>query len=59
MAGRFSVQGFSPDKTWTTADLGLSADFNPRWSGWASYSGRFGDDTQRYNSLNLGVKMAF
>ena len=59
MAGRFSVQGFTPDKSWATADLGISADFSQRWSGWASYSGRFADDTQRYNSLNLGVKMAF
>lgn len=59
MAGRFDVQGFTPDKTWVTADLGVSADFSQRWSGWASYSGRFADDTQRYNSLNLGLKMAF
>ena len=59
MAGRFSVQGFTPDKSWATADLGIAADFSQRWSGWASYSGRFADDTQRYNSLNLGVKMAF
>jgi outer membrane lipase/esterase len=59
MAGKFSVQGFTPDKTWATADLGVSADFSQTWSGWASYSGRFADDTQRYNSLNLGLKMAF
>ncbi|HEY4292717.1 autotransporter outer membrane beta-barrel domain-containing protein [Luteibacter sp.] len=59
MAGQFSVQGFSPDKTWMTADLGVTADFSQSWSGWVSYSGRFGDDTQRYNGLNLGVKLAF
>jgi outer membrane lipase/esterase len=58
MAGKFQLQGFTPDKTWATADVGLSADFSERWSGWASYSGRFGDDTQRLNSLNLGVKLA-
>jgi len=59
MSGKFSVQGFSPDKTWATADVGVAADFNAKWSGSASYSGRFGDDTQRYNSLNLALKMAF
>jgi outer membrane lipase/esterase len=59
MAGKFSVQGFSPDKTWMTADLGVTADFSQSWSGWVSYSGRFGDDTQKYNGLNLGVKLAF
>ena len=59
MAGKFEVQGFTPDKTWATADLGLSADFSKTWSGWVSYSGRFGDDTQRNNSLNIGAKMSF
>jgi len=59
MAGEFSIQGFSPDKTWVTADLGVTADFNQTWSGWVSYTGRFADDTQRYNGLNLGLKMAF
>lgn len=59
MSGSFELQGFTPDKTWATADAGLTADFNQTWSGWAAYSGRFGDNTQRYNSLNLGVKMAF
>ncbi|MBB3228016.1 outer membrane lipase/esterase [Luteibacter sp. Sphag1AF] len=59
MNGRFALLGFSPDKTWGTADLGLLADFNQSWSGWVSYSGRFSDDSQKYNGLNLGVKLAF
>jgi len=59
MSGKFELQGFTPDKTWATADVGISADFSKSWSGWASYSGRFSDDTQRLNSLNLGVKLAF
>lgn len=59
MSGKFELQGFTPDKNWVTADVGVSADFNQSWSGWASYSGRFSDDTQRLNSLNLGVKLAF
>ncbi|QWT19771.1 autotransporter domain-containing protein [Bacillus sp. NP157] len=59
MSGKFELQGFTPDKNWVTADVGISADFNQSWSGWASYSGRFGDDTQKLNSLQLGVKLAF
>jgi outer membrane lipase/esterase len=59
MSGKFQLQGFTPDKTWVTADVGIAADFSQRWSGWASYTGRFSDDTQRLNSLNLGLKMAF
>ncbi|TCV92433.1 outer membrane lipase/esterase [Luteibacter rhizovicinus] len=59
MNGRFALEGFSPDKTWGTADLGLFADFDKAWSGWVSYSGRFSDNSQKYNGLNLGVKLAF
>jgi outer membrane lipase/esterase len=58
MSGKFELQGFSPDKTWVTADVGVSADFSKSWSGWASYSGRFSDDSQRLNSLSVGVKLA-
>jgi len=28
-------------------------------TGWVGYSGRFGDDSQKYNSVNLGVKVGF
>ena len=59
MNGSFALAGYVPDKTWGTADLGLSAQFNPRLSGWMGYSGRFSDDSQKYNSVNLGLKYAF
>lgn len=59
MNGSFALTGYVPDKTWGTADLGLSAQFNPRLSGWVGYSGRFSDNSQKYNSVNLGMKYAF
>ncbi|HET8765187.1 MAG TPA: autotransporter domain-containing protein [Rhodanobacter sp.] len=59
MNGSFALAGFSPDKTWGTADLGLSARFSQQLSGWVGYSGRFSDNSQKYNSVNLGVKYAF
>lgn len=59
MNGSFALSGFVPDKTWGSADLGLSAQFNPRLSGWVGYSGHFSDDSQKYNSVNLGLKYAF
>lgn len=59
MNGSFALPGFAPDKTWGTADLGLSAQFSPQLSGWVGYSGRFSDDSQKYSSVNLGVKYAF
>ena len=59
MNGSFALTGYVPDETWGTADLGLSAQFNPKLSGWVGYSGRFSDSSQKYNSVNLGVKYAF
>jgi outer membrane lipase/esterase len=57
--GRFSLQGFTPDKTWATADLGLLAQFSENLTGWLGYSGRFSDDSQKFNSLNVGMKLGF
>ncbi|RDI96934.1 autotransporter domain-containing protein [Dyella solisilvae] len=59
MPGSFSLVGFSPDKNWGTADLGLSAQFNQALSGWVGFNGRFSDSSQKYDSLNVGVKYAF
>ncbi|WP_430392142.1 autotransporter outer membrane beta-barrel domain-containing protein [Dyella sp. 20L07] len=59
MPGSFELAGFTPDKTWGTADIGLSAQFTQTLSGWLGYSGRFSDDSQKYNSVNVGLKYAF
>ncbi|WP_130617028.1 autotransporter outer membrane beta-barrel domain-containing protein [Dyella amyloliquefaciens] len=59
MPGSFSVVGFTPDKNWGTADVGLGAQFSQALSGWLGYSGRFSDNSQKYNSINLGLKYAF
>jgi outer membrane lipase/esterase len=59
MNGSFALTGYVPDQTWGSADLGLSAQFNARLSGWVGYSGRFSDNSQKYNSVNLGMKYAF
>jgi outer membrane lipase/esterase len=59
MPGTFSMVGFTPDKTWGTADVGLGAQFTQTLSGWLGYSGRFSDNSQKYNSVNVGLKYAF
>jgi outer membrane lipase/esterase len=59
MNGQFALTGFQPDASWGTADVGLAAQFSRKLSGWIGYSGRFSDDSQKYNSLNLGLKYAF
>ncbi len=59
MAGFFSLTGFSPDGTWGTADLGISAQFTQNITGWLGYTGRFSDNSQKFNSINAGVKFGF
>ena len=59
MPGTFSLLGYSPDKSWGTADIGLNAKFSDSVSAWVGYSGRFKDDSQKYNSLNIGMKIGF
>ena len=59
MPGTFSLYGYSPDKTWGTADIGINAKFTENFSAWLGYSGRFKDDSQKYNSVNLGLRYGF
>lgn len=59
MPGSFALTGYVPDKTWASADVGLSAQFSPNVTGWFGYHGRFSDDNQKDDSLNLGVKIGF
>ena len=59
MPGTFSIIGYTPDKTWGTADVGVNAKLSENLSAWVGYSGRFKDDSQKYNSVNLGVRYGF
>ena len=59
MPGTFALPGFTPDRNWGSAGVGLAADFTPSFSGWIGYDGRFSDSSQRVNSLNIGAKFRF
>jgi outer membrane lipase/esterase len=59
MNGSFEMAGFTPDKNWGDASVGLMAQITPNLQGWVSYYGHFADDAQRYNSLNIGLKLGF
>lgn len=59
MNGSFDMAGFTPDKNWGTANVGLSAQITPNLSGWIAYNGHFADNSQRINGVNLGVKLGF
>ena len=59
MNGTFALTGFTPDKSWGTAELGLSAQLTPTINSWVGYSGRFSDNSQKYNSVNMGFRFVF
>jgi len=59
MNGTFALTGFIPDKSWGTAELGLSAQLTPTINSWVGYSGRFSDNSQKYNSVNMGFRFVF
>jgi outer membrane lipase/esterase len=59
MNGTFALNGFTPDKNWGTAELGLSAKLTPSMTSWIGYSGRFSDTSQKNNSFNMGFKVMF
>ncbi len=59
MGGTFALSGFTPDKTWGSADIGLSAQLTPSVSSWISVNSRFSDNTQKNTGVNLGFKVAF
>lgn len=59
MGGSFALSGFTPDKTWGSANIGLSAQLTPSVTSWIAVNSRFSDSTQKDNSVNLGFKVAF
>ena len=59
MNGSFELPGFAPDKTWASANLGVAAHFDDNITTWIGYNGRFSDSSQKYNSVNLGFRVAF
>jgi len=59
MNGSFEMAGFTPDKNWGSANVGLSAQITSNLSGWIAYNGHFADNSQRSNGVNLGLKLGF
>jgi outer membrane lipase/esterase len=59
MNGSFEMAGFTPDKNWGSANVGLTAQFTQNLSGWVAYNGFISNNSERYNGINLGVKYGF
>jgi outer membrane lipase/esterase len=58
MNGEFSMTGYIPAQNWGSGTLGLKAQFTKTVTGWLDYSSYFSNSSQRYNSINLGVRIA-
>ncbi|RDS78984.1 autotransporter domain-containing protein [Dyella monticola] len=59
MNGSFEMAGFTPDKNWGSADVGVTAQITQNLTGWIAYDGHFADNSQRMNGVNLGLKFGF
>lgn len=59
MNGRFGRDGYRPSEDWWSADVGFSWGWSDTASLFAGYGGRFGDDDEDRDGLNLGVNLAF
>jgi outer membrane lipase/esterase len=53
------MPGYTPAKSWGSAQIGLNARFSGGWSAYGAYQGRFSDSSQTYNGGSLGLQYAF
>jgi outer membrane lipase/esterase len=59
MNGTFALPGYTPAKSWASAQIGLNARFPNGWTAYGSYQGRFGDSSQTYSGGSVGLQYAF
>jgi outer membrane lipase/esterase len=59
MNGTFSLPGYTPAKSWGSAQIGLNAKFPGGWTAYGAYQGRFGDSSQTYSGGSVGLQYAF
>jgi outer membrane lipase/esterase len=59
MNGNFAIPGFTPDRDWAQAQIGVEAAFTPRLSAYAAYQGRFAGAASGYDGVNFGVRYGF
>ncbi|MHA3102874.1 autotransporter domain-containing protein [Acinetobacter sp. ANC 3791] len=59
MGGSFVLSGYTPDKKWGSASLGLTTQYTPNLSAWASANGEFANHSADNLGVNLGMKYSF
>ncbi len=57
--GSFTMPGYQPVSNWWSGELGVSAELGSSLTGYAAYNGRFGDSSQRVDSINVGLAYTF
>ena len=58
MTGEFAMPGFSPDRSWGSADVGAELRRGP-WTGYVAYQGQFAASVSNVESGLVGVSYAF
>jgi outer membrane lipase/esterase len=58
MSGEFSMPGYTPDRNWGEAEVGLNARFTDKLGGFVAYQARFSGRT-RDNAGTVGLKYSF
>ena len=59
MNGTFALPGYTPAKSWGSAQIGLNARFVGGWTADVAYQGRFGDNSQTFSGGSVGLQYAF
>jgi outer membrane lipase/esterase len=59
MNGTFALPGYTPAKSWASAQIGLNARFAGGWTADIAYQGRFGDSSQTYSGGSIGLQHTF
>ncbi|WP_252512808.1 autotransporter outer membrane beta-barrel domain-containing protein [Acinetobacter brisouii] len=59
MGGSFVLSGYTPDKNWGSASLGLTTQYSANLAAWASANGEFANNQAEDFGVNVGMKYSF
>lgn len=59
LPGRFALPSGLPDSDWLSTDIGITAQISDRARAFATFSGRFGDESVSGQQIGVGINVAF
>lgn len=59
LPGRFALPSGLPENDWISADIGITAQISDRARAFATFSGRFGDESISGQQIGVGINVAF